>query len=80
MNKRGVGVAFCFIAALLYIAHYVSAAIFLSNVSSWDEKLFNDGLNYIGNSLDICSIIVLIVGIVYLLWAEVEIHGKNKEK
>lgn len=69
MNKRGAGVAFCAIAALLYIARYITAAIFGSGVSSWDADLFNAMLKYIGPGLLIMSIISLVVGVIYLILA-----------
>ena len=70
MNKRGAGAIFCLIAAILFSARYVSAAIFMSNVISWDASLFEAGLEYVGNPLLVGSIISLIIGVAYLLWAE----------
>lgn len=69
MNKRGAGVSFCAIAALLYIARYITAAIFGSGTLSWNADLFNAMLEYIGPGLLIMSIISLIVGVVYLILA-----------
>ncbi|ERI91906.1 hypothetical protein HMPREF1982_02949 [Clostridiales bacterium oral taxon 876 str. F0540] len=51
---------------------YVSAAIFGSNVSSWDSNLFANMLEYTGSSLTIASAVALIVGIIYLILAEKE--------
>ena len=72
MNKRGTGVAFIAIASFLFSAKYISAAIFGSSVTSWDEDLFNAMLSYIGNPLSICSIIALLLGLVYIAWGEYE--------
>lgn len=72
MNRRGTGVAFCGIAALLFIARYISAAIFGAGVSSWDAELFSHMLSYMGNGLTIASIISLLIGVAYLLWAEIK--------
>ena len=72
MNKRGTGVAFIAIAAFLFSAKYISAAIFGLSVASWDEDLFNAMLSYIGNPLSICSIIALLLGLVYIAWGEYE--------
>ena len=70
MNKRGAGVIFCLIAAILFSARYIAAAIFMSGVLSWDATLFSAGLEYVGTPLLWGSIISLIIGIGYLLSAE----------
>lgn len=72
MNKRGAGICFCFIAALLFSAKYISAAIFGSGVSSWNSQLYGAMLSYIGKGLDIASVLALIAGIIYLFMAENE--------
>ncbi|MTI49909.1 MAG: hypothetical protein FH761_18925 [Firmicutes bacterium] len=70
MNKRGTGVIFILIAALLYCTKFISAAIFGSGVSSWSPNLYSAMLSYIGNSLNIWSIIAIVIGIFYLIWEE----------
>ena len=45
---------------------YIAAAIFMSNVTSWDSTLFQAGLSYVGAPLKITAIIALIVGICFL--------------
>ena len=72
MNKRGVGVVFCFMAVMLIGMHYLTAAIYLSNVQTWSKELFLAGLEYTGNLLDILSVIMLVVGVVYLFLGEKE--------
>ena len=71
MNRRGTGAIFCLIGALLFAARYITVAIFMSNVSSWDSMLFASGLESQGNGLLILSILSFIAGIVYLVWAEI---------
>ena len=66
MNNKGVGVVFCLIAAILAAARYIAAAVFMSNVSSWSEELFQYGLEYVGSSLKILAVVSLIAGIVFL--------------
>ncbi len=66
MNNKGVGVVFCLIAAILMSARYISAAVFMSNSSSWNSELFQSGLHYIGFPLMIASIVSLAAGIVFL--------------
>ncbi len=71
MNRRGTGIVFILIAALLFISRYIAAAIFGSGAASWNEDLFAAMLEYVGTPLLILSIISLILGIVYLGWAEI---------
>lgn len=79
MNKRGAGVTFIAIAAFLISAKYISAAIFGSGVSSWDENLFREMSEYVGIPLNICSVLALLVGLAYIAWAEYEeFMMKNK--
>ena len=70
MSKRGAGVVFCLISAILFSARYLSAAIFMSNVNSWDSDLFQGALDCVGSPLLVFSVISLLVGIVYLLWED----------
>lgn len=72
MNKRGTGTIFCLIGSLLFAARYITTAIFMSNTTTWDATLFEASLEYQGNGLLIFSIISLIIGILYLVWAEIE--------
>ena len=72
MNKRGTGTIFCLIGSLLFATRYITAAIFMSNTASWDATLFEASLKYQGNGLLVFSIISLIIGILYLVWAEIE--------
>jgi len=78
MNRRGTGAILCLAGALLFAARYLTAAIFMSNVSSWDSMLFAAGLEYQGNGLLILGSFSFIVGIVYLAWAELE-AGKGRK-
>jgi len=69
MNRRGAGVVFCLIAALLYSTNYLSAAIYSSDLSP--RPGFVDAmLEYTGNNLVILSTIFLAVGITYLISAD----------
>lgn len=79
MSKRGSGVAFIAIAAFLFSAKYISAAIFGSGVLSWDEELFNAMLSYIGSPLSIASMIALIIGVGYIVWGEYDEFKSKKQ-
>ena len=66
MNNKGVGAIFCLIASILTAARYMTAAVFMSGVSSWNRELFQDGLNYTGPALKWAAIVALIVGVAFL--------------
>ena len=78
MNNKGVGSVFCLISALLMCARYVSAAIFMSGVSSWDSELFAAGLLYVGTPLKTASIVSLIAGILFLVYGLYQDVKKDK--
>ena len=78
MNKRGTGVAFIAIAAFLFSAKYISAAIFGSGLASYNKDLFNAMLEFVGFPLHICSIIALILGLAYIGWGEYEEYTMKK--
>ncbi len=71
MDRRFTGIGFCGIAAFLYASKYIAAAIYGSSQTTWNSELFQGLLHYVGNSLNVLSIIALIVGIIYLVLAEV---------
>lgn len=79
MSKRGVGAIFCIIASILYITRYIATAIYLSNSQSWSKELFYDGMSYIGNSIQYMSIISVVIGIGYLVWAEIDDFAKKNK-
>ena len=66
MNDKGVGAVFCLIAAILTGVRYISAAVFMSGVASWDRSLFLAGLEYVGPGLKTASVIALAAGILFL--------------
>ena len=70
MNKRAVGGLFIFLAALFICTKFISAAIYSSSEAPWSSGTFNDQLHEIGTTLNILSIVSLVIGIVYLYFAE----------
>ena len=38
----------------------------MSNVTSWDSSLFQEGLSYTGSSLKVMAMIALVIGIGFL--------------
>lgn len=78
MSRRTTGTVLLGISALLYSTRYLSAAIFGSSLTTWNTKLFNAMLEYVGREPVIWSIIALIAGIIYLVWAEIEAFLKSR--
>lgn len=78
MNRRGAGMMFISISALLFSVKYISAAIYGSGSISWDEDLFQALLSYSGSSLHFLSMVSLVIGFLYIGWAEIEAI-KSKE-
>ena len=79
MNNKGIGAVFCLISAILMSARYIAAAVFMSNVTSWDSSVFQAGLSYVGSPLKIAAIIALIAGICFLgygLFQEAKKQGR----
>ncbi|WP_432352065.1 hypothetical protein [Sporosarcina sp. A2] len=72
MSRRGIGISFIAISAFLLSVKYISAAIFGSGVSSWDEDLFSSMLSYVGKPLSTFSLLSLIIGTAYIVWGEYE--------
>ncbi len=72
MSRRLTGVIFCGIAAMLYAARYLTAAVYGSGQSNtWSAQLFTALLGYVSNNLTVAAIVALVAGVAYLVWAEV---------
>jgi hypothetical protein len=81
MSKRVTGAIFCSIAAFLFAIRYVVAALLqvarFSNQNIWGGgnalgvffSAYEDTVKETG-ALLICSIIALVIGVVYLVWGE----------
>lgn len=79
MSKRITGALFCVVSSILFSARYISAAIHISEMLSWDEKIFMQSLSYVGPELLIASIVSLIVGVAYLVSAELDERKMQRE-
>ncbi len=52
----------------MHSARYLSAAIFGSDVASWNRNLFL--VEYVGPTLAIWAYIALIAGVLHFIWGE----------
>lgn len=66
MENKIVGAIFCFMSAVLISARYISVAIFMSGVVSWNAALFATALEYVGPFLAIAAGVAFIIGILFL--------------
>lgn len=84
MNRRGAGVAFCFIGSLLYISRYACTSIYGSNHNTQNAFIYNLLLEGIGMNLTKLSVVFFIIGFGYLVWSEIldssEIITKFRKK
>jgi hypothetical protein len=71
MSRRTTGVSFIAIATVLFITKFFAAAIWGGNFSTWSAENFAALLGYVDQGLTNLSIIALVIGLVYLVWGEV---------
>jgi hypothetical protein len=74
MSRRAVGFGFCAIAAFFFGLRYLIAALLFvgmqpGEVNTDTLDLF---LTYTGDTLVRASILALIVGVAFLIWAEID--------
>lgn len=77
MKHRATGVVFLFISALFNTTRFISTSILASSIGNTNEDLFQHYLNY-SNSLLYWSRASLILGLIYLLYAEYKTFLKSK--
>lgn len=70
MSRRTTGTILIFLSGLLYAVHFLAAAIYGSGQASWNTELFKGLLQYTDQGLTTASITALVVGVIYLVWAE----------
>jgi hypothetical protein len=79
VNRRGVGVVLIAIAAFLFAARYVTAAVYGSNTSgSWDAEVFRGLYSYVGSGLTTAAIVALVAGIAYIVFGELTEGGRRR--
>ncbi|SFT04570.1 hypothetical protein [Marininema halotolerans] len=70
MTDKVIGVGFIAISAFLYATHYITAAIYASNLKSWDQDIFTNFLIYTSGNFNYLIFSSAIIGVVYLIKGE----------
>jgi hypothetical protein len=78
MSRRTSGTIFCAISAFILSSCYLCAAIQCAARTSWSSQYFRDCLKVTG-SLQFLGAVALVVGIIYLIAAEV-VENRSKDK
>ncbi len=77
MSRRTAGVGLIAIAALIYSARVIATAILTNQFSNTDSQVFANYLMYTDQGVSVLTTIAILVGIGYLVWAEIEDHRKK---
>jgi len=76
MNKRGAGVSFIALSAILFIfrnfSHYLVTAIIAADNGRFTSGTFESAMGVTKTYSVIPEVIALILGIIYLIWSEIE--------
>ena len=78
MSRRASGTVFCAISAFLLASCYLCTAIQCAGKTSWSSQHFRDCLR-VTDSLQFLGVVALVVGILYLIAAEV-VEKRSKDK
>ncbi len=79
--RKVVGVIFCCIAAILYVANYLAAVIYMPHIRNFSTPPGHLGAAYkiVGRTPEHLAYIALVVGIVYLVIGELnQIKSQKK--
>jgi len=81
MSKSLKGISFCFIATILYATKYVCAAIYGAQTpleGGFGASTFQKWLEFVGDQPLAFASVALLVGVIYLVLAEVEAFKQKK--
>jgi len=79
MNRRGAGVGFIGLAVFLFVSKNLIAAIFGSEMNSYTDVSFKALLSIMDSKLDSYAIFFAILGILYIIWSEIEEEVSKKK-
>ncbi|MBB6049158.1 hypothetical protein [Armatimonas rosea] len=70
MKLDYMGMEFLKIAAFLFAARYVAAALFMGpGLKNWDSSLFEASYRYVGNELTVLAGVCAVLGVAFLIRA-----------
>ena len=70
MKLDYVGMEFLKIAAFLFAARHVAAALFMGpGLKNWDSELFGASYRFVGNELTVLSGVCVVLGVTFLIRA-----------
>ncbi|MDD3654547.1 MAG: hypothetical protein PHO01_10240 [Desulfotomaculaceae bacterium] len=76
MSKRSVGFGFIALAVITFCVKYLSAAIFVSETEmdtlGGMQSILQQSLSTVNSPLNEISLFLVTIGILYLLWSEME--------
>ena len=68
MKYDRIGTTFFAIAAFLYAARYIAAALFMGpGLTNWDYPLFEAAYNYVGDGLTNWAVVALVIGLICMV-------------
>ena len=72
MSRRGTGVAFCAIATVLFASRYIAAGIAVAGTTANFNRMIPSALIGVGVWPGVLSALALVLGVAYLIAAELE--------
>ncbi|MCR6098252.1 hypothetical protein HXA31_17400 [Salipaludibacillus agaradhaerens] len=72
MNKTIIGIAFLFMASILYATQFICGAFGAIGASEWHEEEFSRYMSYVPNGLIVATVIALVFGIAFFVWGIIE--------
>ena len=79
MNKRGAGIVFILISAILYSTRLIAAALMSGEVMIGDAGVYRALKSYIGYEVVAFSVISLVIGLIYLYQADIMKNDKDNK-
>ena len=79
MKYDRLGVEFLKIAALLYAARFIAAALMGPGLKKWEPELFNVSYQHIGKNLTSWAIVSAVIGVLMIAAAFIQQHKMDKQ-
>ena len=76
--KRITGALFILVAAILYSIPYICSSVYMSQFGEYSSDQISLGINYVGGHFFLLSAAAFIVGIIYIVLAELDDRKNTK--